>query len=120
MPLYDDPDRRKAVDELLIEHGMLDGLQEFSVKLDPKTEATLRDMTRLQHEAYKNQDYELLARLNKDIKDLKLGRKEAPEFVVLKEKCDVEYETTEFEDMIAFGNQSANEVRQELIREQKK
>ena len=30
MPLYDDPLRRRAVDELLISQGMLDGLEEFT------------------------------------------------------------------------------------------
>ena len=35
-----------------------------------------------------------------------------------RERCDVEYETKFFEKMVAFGSQTAEEVRQEILREE--
>ena len=73
MALYDDPLRRREIDSLLIANGMISGLDEIDVHLDPKTAKTLHDLTLSQHKAYLNQDFELLARLNKDIRDLRNG-----------------------------------------------
>ena len=49
--------------------------------------------------------------MRKDLRDLKLGR-------IKKEICDIKYGTESFEDMVAFGDQSAKEVKDEVWRQQ--
>ena len=97
MPLYKNEATQRAIDRLLIEQRMLAGLDDFEMVLDDKTARTVQEMERLQQLALANRDYELLAKLRKDIKDLKMGQVE-------REKCAIEYETSEFEDMILFGD----------------
>lgn len=111
MPFKDDPVRRLAVDSLLIEHHMQASLDDLYLCADDETELTLLDMEQKRLQAYRNKDFEMIARLERDIKDLKLGVKP-------REECDLEYETRKFEEMVVFGNQTAIEVKEELYNQQ--
>ena len=44
---------RLAIDRLLIEQGMLSGLDQIDHMMDPTTLATLKDMEKLQAQAYR-------------------------------------------------------------------
>ena len=54
---------RLAIDRLLIEQGMLSGLDQIDHMMDSTTLATLKDMEKLQAQAYRRLDFELVSKL---------------------------------------------------------